>query len=107
MKGDGHVGGELLLTAKRSIGQKKKINKEQKVRINGTYAALTSEPVICVIIVEDKLPNGIIEAGIYIKVIIKQSLNYYDFIFNISGNSSYYPGGPKCIYRGKKVHILV
>ena len=62
---------------------------------------------MCVIIVEGKLPNGAIEAGIDINITPKESIDDPDFIFNNSGNGSYYPGGPECIYRGKKVPALV
>ena len=62
---------------------------------------------MCVIILEGKLPNGAIEAGIHITVTHEGSIDGPDFIFNNSGNGSYCPGGPECIYRGKKVPALV
>ena len=106
MKGDGHAGGELLLTAKKSVGQRKCSTRNRKFTLIG-LTAFSGEPVMCVIIVEGKLPNGAIEAGIDITVTPKGSIDDPDFIFNNSGNGSYYPGGPECVYRGKKVPALV
>ena len=106
MKGDGHAGGELLLTAKKSVGQRKCSTRNRKFTLIG-LTAFSGEPVMCVIIVEGKLANGAIEAGIDITVTPKGSMDDPNFIFNNSGNGCYYPGGPECIYRGKKVPALV
>ena len=106
MNGDGHAGGELLLTAKKSVGQRKYSIRNQKFTLIGLIT-FSGEPVMCVIIVEGKLSNGAIEAGIYITVTPEESIDDPDFIFNNSGNCSYYPRGPECIYRGKKVPALV
>ena len=106
MKSDGHAGGELLLTARKSVGQRKCSTRNRKFTLIG-LTAFTGEPVMCVIIVEGKLPNGAIEAGIDITVEPSGCIDDPDFIFNNSGNGCYYPGGPKCTYRGKKVPALV
>ena len=106
MKGDGHAGGELLLTAKKSVGQKRCSTRNRKFTLIG-LTAFSGEPVMCVIIIEGKLPNGSIEAGIDITVTPKGSIDDDDFIFKNSGNGCYYPGGPECFFRGKKVPALV
>ena len=97
IKGDRHAGGELLLTAKKSVGQRKCSARNQKSTLIG-LTAFSGEPAMCVIIVEGKLPNGAIEAGIDITVTLKGSIDDPDFIFNNNGNGSYDPGGPEYVH---------
>ncbi len=106
MKGYGHSGGELLLTAKKSVGQKRCSTRNQKFTLIG-LTAFSGEPVMCVIMIKGKLPNGSIEVGIDITVRPKGSIDDNDFIFKNSGNGCYYPGRPECFFRGKKVPALV
>ena len=67
MKGDGINGGELLLTKKGKVPQRKASTHNRKF----TMIRLTSfsgEPAMCVLIIEGKLPNGAIEAGVDIAI---------------------------------------
>ena len=106
MKGDGHVGGELYLTEKGRVPQKKTSTRNRKFTMIG-LTALTGVPVMCIIILEGKRPNGSIEAGIDITIQPKGAPSDHDFILKNSGPGCYYPGGPECWYRGKKVPALV
>ena len=90
MKGDGHAGGELLLTAKKSVGQKRCSTRNRKFTLIG-LTTFSGEPVMCVIIIEGKLPNGSIEAGIDNTVTPKGSIDDDDFIFKNRWNGCYYP----------------
>ena len=63
MKGDGHVGGELMLVEKGQVPMKKISSNSKKFTLIG-LTALTGEPVICILIIEGKRPNPSIEARI-------------------------------------------
>ena len=107
MKGDGHAGGEFLLTARTSVGQRKFSTRNKKFTLSG-LTSFSEETIMCVIIVEGKLPNcAIKKAGIDITVTPEGIINDPEIIFNNSGNGSYCPRWPECIYRGKKVPALV
>ena len=69
--------------------------------------ALTGVPVMCIIIIEGKRPNGSIEAGIDITIKPEGGPSDHDFILKNSGPGCYYPGGIECWYRGKKVPALI
>ena len=102
MKGDGHVGGQLLLTAPGSVPQQKSSAKNRKFTLIG-LTALTGEPVMCIIILEGKNPNASIEAGVDITVDPVGDSNGDSFLFDNSGPGNYFPGGPVCEFRGKKI----
>jgi len=106
MKGDGHVGGELFVTEKGRVPQRKVSTKNRKFTMIG-LTALTGDPVMCVIIIEGTRPNASIEAGIDITIQPKGDPNDPDFILKNSGKGCYLPGGPECWYKGKKVPALV
>ena len=106
MKGDGYVGGEKVLTEKGTIGQRKTSNRSRKFTLIG-LTNFSGEPVMCLLILEGKLPNGAIEAGIDIRVQPEGTTTDHDFILKNSGKGKYFPGGPECLYHGKKVPALV
>ena len=63
MKGDRQVGGELFVTEKGRVPERKVPTKSRKFTMIG-LTALTGDPVMCVIIIEGTRPNGSIEARI-------------------------------------------
>ena len=67
MKGDGNEGGKLLLGERGCVAQEKASTRSRKFTMIG-FTALTSDPVMCLLIFEWKKPNGAIEAGIDITV---------------------------------------
>ena len=83
MKGGGHIGGELFLR-RRGEPPEEDINKNRKFTMIG-LTALTGVPVMCVIIIEGKRPNGSIEAGIDITIQPKGDSYDHDFILKNSG----------------------
>jgi len=105
MKGDGHHGGELLLAEKGTIAQRKASTRNRKFTLIG-LTSFTGKPIMCVIIIEGKLPNGSIEAGVDIRIQPNGKSTDKDFIFNNSGKGKHFPGGPECVYRGKTVPAL-
>ena len=106
MKGDGHNGGELLLTEKGKVPQRKASTRSRKFTMIG-LTSFSGEPVMCVLIIEGKLPNGSIESGVDITINPDGQVTDKDFIIKNSGAGKYFPGGPECLYRGKKVPALV
>jgi len=61
-KGDGHIGGKLLVCAKGMIPQKKKI-KNKHWKLLG-LTALNGYPVICVIVFAGIRSQAVVETGI-------------------------------------------
>ena len=106
IKGDGHHGGELLLVEKGTIAQRKVSTRNRKFTLIG-LTSFTGDPVMCVIIIEGKLPNGAIEVGVDIWVQQNGKSTDKDFIMIKSGKGKHFPGGPECVYHGKTVPALV
>ena len=106
MKGDGHAGGQLFLTAPGRVPQQKASSKNRRFTLIG-LTALSGEPVMCVIILEGKNPKASIEAGIDINVQPVGDVNDEDFVQNNSGPGKYYPGGAVCEFNGKKIPPFV
>ena len=67
MQGDGHNRGELLLTEKGKVPQRKASTQSCKFTMIG-LTSFSGEPVMCVLIIEGKLPNGSIESGVDITI---------------------------------------
>ena len=106
MKGDGHVGGQFMLVGKGHVPMKKISTNDRRFTLIG-LTAFTGEPVMCGLILEGKRPNPSIEAGIDIRISPNGSDSDPDFIMNNCGNGKYFPGGPECTLRGKKVPAFV
>ena len=106
MKGDGYNGGEKLVGERGTISQQKTSTRNRKFTMIG-LTSFDGEPVMCVLILEGKLPNGSIEAGIDITVHPDGTTTDSDFIIKNCGKGKYFPGGPECIYRGKTVPALI
>ncbi len=77
--------GELLLVQKGTIAQRKASTRNRKFALIGLTLSFTGEPIMCVIIIEGKLLNGAIEAGVNIHVQPNGKLTNKDFIVKNSG----------------------
>ena len=69
--------------------------------------ALTGDPLICILILEGKTPNGSVEAGIDFTVTPVGEPSDDDYIIRNSGPGKHFPGGPVCTFRNKKVPALI
>ena len=69
--------------------------------------SFSGEPVICVLIIEGKLPNGSIESRVDIIINPDVQVTDEDFITRNSGAGKCFPSGLERLYRGKKVPALV
>ena len=106
MKGDGHIGGKKLLTANGKVTQVQASTRNRRFTMI-RLTAFTGEPIMFILILEGKHPKGHIEAGIDITVSPVGDNTDPEFIFNNSGPGKYYPGGPECTYKGKKVPAFI
>lgn len=106
MKGDGHIGGQLLLTAPGKVPQRKASSKNKRFTLIG-LTALTGEPVMAVIILQGKRPQASLEAGIDINVDPIGNATDSDYLQKNSGPNKYFPGGPVCHFNGKTIPPFV
>ena len=94
------------VSRERSSSNEKISTNNKKFTLIG-LTAFTGEPVMCILIIEGKKPNASIEAGIDIRVTPTGSFSDRDFILKTCGNAKYFPGGPECTFRGKKVPAFI
>ena len=106
MKGDSHIGGKKLLTGNGKVLQVQASTHNRRFTVI-SLTAFTGKPIMCILILEGKNPKGHIEAGIDITVSHVGDNTTPDFILKNSGPNMYYPGGPKYIYKGKKVPAFI
>ena len=106
MAGDGHVGGELFLSAKGTVPQNKTSKVNKKFTLIG-LTAFTGDPVLCIIILQGKQRRADIESGIDILVPPVGKTSDPDFYRNNFGPGKYLPGGPVCHYNGKDIPAMI
>ena len=106
MKVDGHNGGEILLTEKGKVPQRKASTYNCKFTMIG-FTLFSGEHIICILIFEGKLPNRAIESGFDITINRYGKKTDEDFIIRNSGAGKYFPGGSECLYCSKEVPALV
>jgi len=80
--------------------------KNKKFTLIG-LTALTGDPVMCILIIEGKTPNGSVESGIDFTVMPSGEPSDEDYIIRNSGPGKHFPGGPVCTFRNKKVPALI
>jgi len=107
MKGDGHVGGRLLLTSPESIAYDRVSVSEKRFTLIG-LTALDGSPVMCILIIQGKRKDLAVETGIDIRVTPDGDANDGDtYFFTNSGLGKYFPGPPTCRFRNKDIPSLV
>jgi len=98
-KGDGLVGGELMLTEPGQVAQRKISTKDNHYTLLG-LTLLTGEPLMCVVVMASDNPKPEVETGIdFFAEQIGASIDR-DYIINNTGKGHKFPGGPTCIIRG-------
>ena len=105
-KCDGLMGGELLLTERGQIAQRKISTKNKHYILLG-LTLLNGLPLMCVVIMAEEQPKAEVETGIDIFVESIGSIDddYY-FVKNY-GKGKNFPDGPTCVVRGIEVPYLV
>ena len=101
-KGDGHVGGQLLLCETGKTPQVKISTRDKHYTIMG-LATLTGEPVMCVVIFAGTKPNPLCKTGLDLSAETFGSPDDHDYFKKNSGPGKRFPGGPTCKYLGKEV----
>ena len=104
-KGDGHVGGELMVCEAGKTPQRK-INTRSKHYTLLPITALNGEPVMCVIIFTGKKENALCETGLDLSAEFIGDPDDVDFFEKNSGEGRAFTGGPKCHFRGKDIACL-
>ncbi len=95
MKGDGHVGGRLYLTAKGQTVSRKASKVDRRFTLIG-LTSLNGQPVMCIVIIYGNKPNRAVEVDIDISVQPDGDPNDVDFFLKNAGPYKYFPGGPVC-----------
>ena len=104
-KGDGHIGGELLICAKGMEPQKKINVKDKHFTLLG-LTALNGDPVMCVIIFAGKREQAVVETGMDVFAEEEGEVSDEDFLNKNSGPNKRFPGGPTCSFQGKDIPCL-
>ena len=108
MEGDGNVGQQKLCMEQGTIPYKKASHTEKRFTMIGLMP-LDGNPLMCVLIIQGKDPNLLVETGIDVTINPDGNHEYMDFFFNNNnGDGKYFPGGPVCkYYGGKNVPTLI
>ena len=106
MKGDGNAGGKKLCKEHGTISYERASTTDKRFTMIG-LTSLDGKPVMCVLIIQGKEPNLLVETGIDVTINPDGKPDDMDFFFNNSGEGKYFPGGPVCEYRGKKVPAMI
>ena len=105
-KGDGLVGGELLLTEPGQVAQRTISTKNKHYTLLG-LTLLTGQPLMCVLIMAGDTPKTEVETGIDI---FAQQIGVptdRDYVLNNTGEGRRFPGGPTCKVRGVDVPCFI
>jgi hypothetical protein len=112
MTKDGHTGGTKFVVGK-DIEAKTKATKREKHFTCLGLTALSGEPIMCVVIIDQKREDILLRTGVDVSehVIfddsIKESDDKYQYLLNNLGPGKQYPGGPSCIFNGKEIPCMV
>ena len=104
-KGDGHIGGELLVCAKGMIPKKKVNTKDKHFTVLG-LTALNGDAIMCVVIFAGIREQAVVDTGMDVFAQQEGEVSDDDFFINNSGKNKRFPGGPTCVFQGKEVPCL-
>ena len=101
-KGDGHLGGELMLCETGKSPQRKVNTKNKHYTVLG-LTTLSGKPVMCCIIFAGLRENALCETGLDLTAEIIGETSDDDFLEKNTGKGKAFPGGPTCHFNGKVV----
>ena len=104
-KGDGHIGGELLVCGKGMVPQKRVNIKDKHFTLLG-LTSLNGDAVMCVIIFAGKREQAVVETGMDVFAPEEGDVRDEDFFKKNSGANKKFPGGPTCTFQGKQIPCL-
>ena len=105
-KGDGHAGGKKLLCEKGSVPRKVVSHQDKHFTLLG-FTALNGDAVMCCVIFSGVMQNPQVETGADFTKSIIGDVEDPMFFENNFGEGKPFPGGPTCVFRGKKVPCFV
>ena len=105
-KGDGNVGGTRFLCEKGSVPKQVTSNKDKHFTLLG-FTALSGEPAMCCVVFSGKNQNPYVEAGCDFTKEFIGDFSDPSFFENNFGEGRAFPGGPSCMFKGKKVPCFV
>ena len=104
-KGDGNLGGEKLMCEAGTVPRQRSCTNDRHFTVLG-FTNLLGEPVMCCVIIKGVNRNTAVETGLdFTKQLFEGS--DIDFIRFNYGEGKFFPGGPKCEYRGKQVPCFI
>ena len=106
MKGEGHCGNQKFLTGSGTVPYRKVSATEKRFTMIG-LTALDGQPVMCILIIRGKRPHLDVETVIDITIEPEGDASDVNFFFKNSGVGKYFPGGPRCMFRGKEIPALI
>ena len=101
-KGDGQIGGELMLCATGTTPSRK-INTKDKHYTVIPITTLSGKPVMCCIIFSGLRENHLCETGLDLTKPFIGSVDDSDFVQKNSGEGKVFPGGPTTQFKGKTI----
>ena len=101
-KGDGHIGGELLVCGKDETPQQAISIKSKHYTLMG-ITAFNGEIVMCVIIFSGIKPNALYETGFDPHAEMIGDWLDDDFLEKNTGDGKMFPCGPTCYFQGKEI----
>ena len=104
-KGDGAVGGELMLCEKGKTPQQKISTKDKHYTVLG-ITNLEGLAVMCVVIFSGKVRQPLTETGLDLSVDVVGDIGDINYFRNNNGLGKRFPGGPSCEYKGVKIPCL-
>jgi hypothetical protein len=105
---DGHVGGTRYVVGKDKEARQLSTKKDKRFTCLG-LTTLDGNPLMCVVIIEGKQRNLLVESGIDLEAIEINNENesQHDHYLNNLGHGKKYPTGPSCTYHGIEVPCMV
>ena len=104
-KGDGHLGGKLLVCEKGMEPQKTVNTKDKHFTLLG-LTALNGDPVMCICIFAGIRETAIVETGMDIFAEQEGTVSDADYLTKNKGPGKLFPGGPTCTFQGKEIPCL-
>ena len=101
-KGDGHIGGELMLCETGTSPQRKINTKDKHYTVLG-LTTLSGKAVMCCVIFAGVNENPLCETGFDWEAEIIGKTTDTDFVKKNTGKGKLFPGGPVCDFQGKKI----
>jgi hypothetical protein len=106
---DGHVGGRKYVVGKNNEARVLGSKRDKHFTCLG-LTLLNGEPLMCVIIIDSKQHNVLVETGIDLESREKKNRSDEDeleYFLNNLGENKQYPGGPSCTYQGTEIPCMV